>query len=53
LGVDLQFFSIGAIDEVDYYIKFYLCNKSDYFQWALVVVWVSSKRSTKKVSWLN
>jgi hypothetical protein len=39
LGVDLQFFGTGEIDEGDYYIKFHLCNKSDYFKWALVVVY--------------
>jgi hypothetical protein len=39
LGVDLQMFDIGAIDEGDYYIKFRLCNKVDEFKWALVVVY--------------
>jgi hypothetical protein len=39
LGVDLQMFDIGAIDEEDYYIKFCLCNKVDEFKWALVVVY--------------
>jgi hypothetical protein len=39
LGVDLQMFDIGAIDEGDYYIKFHLCNKVDEFKWALVVVY--------------
>jgi hypothetical protein len=30
---------IGVIDEGDYYVKFYLCNKSDSFKWVLVVVY--------------
>jgi hypothetical protein len=39
LGVDLQIYDIGAIEEGYYYIKFHLCNKSDNFKWALVVVY--------------
>jgi hypothetical protein len=39
LGIDLQFYDIGAIDEGDYYIKFHLCNKSDEFKWVLVLVY--------------
>jgi hypothetical protein len=37
--VDLQVYDIGVIDEGDYYVKFYLCNKVDDFKWALVVVY--------------
>jgi hypothetical protein len=48
LGVDFQFFTIAAIDEVDYYIKFHLCNKSDYFQWALVVVYGLAQEEHKE-----
>jgi hypothetical protein len=44
LGVDLQFFDTGAINEGDYYIKFHLCNKSDYFKWALVLVYGPTQR---------
>jgi hypothetical protein len=39
LVVDLQYFDIGAIEEGNYYVKFRLCNKSDHFKWALVVVY--------------
>jgi hypothetical protein len=39
VGVDLDVFDIGAIDEGDYYVKFHLCNKDTYFKWALVVVY--------------
>jgi hypothetical protein len=39
LGVDLQIFDIGAIDEGDFYIKFHLCNKVDDYKWVLVVVY--------------
>jgi hypothetical protein len=39
LGVDLQTFDIGVIDEGDFYIKFHLCNKVDDYKWALVVVY--------------
>jgi hypothetical protein len=36
LGVDLQCFDIGSIDEGDHYIKFHRSNKTDEFKWALV-----------------
>jgi hypothetical protein len=39
LGVGLQIYDIGAIEEGDYYVKFHLCNKLDNFKWALVVVY--------------
>jgi hypothetical protein len=39
LGIDLQVFDIGAIDEGEYYVKFHLCNKSDSFKWVLAVVY--------------
>jgi hypothetical protein len=29
LGVDLNVFDIGGIDEGEFYVKFTLCNKSD------------------------
>jgi hypothetical protein len=48
LGVDLQFFDIGAIDEGDYYIKLHLCNKSDDFKWALVVVYGPAQSGHKE-----
>jgi exonuclease III len=39
LGIDLQFFDIGAIDEGQFYIKFHLCNKADHYKWALALVY--------------
>jgi exonuclease III len=39
LGVDLQIFDIGAIEEDDYFFKFRLCNKVDEFKWVLVFVY--------------
>lgn len=39
LGVDLDVFDIGAIDEGEFYVKFKVCNKSDSFKWALTVVY--------------
>jgi hypothetical protein len=32
-------YDIGAIDERDYYVKFHLCNKEDYFKWALHAIY--------------
>jgi hypothetical protein len=39
LGVDLQMYGICAIAEGDYYVKFHICNKSNNFKWALVMVY--------------
>jgi hypothetical protein len=39
VGVDMDMFDIGAIEEGDYYVKFHLCNKDMYFKWALVAVY--------------
>jgi hypothetical protein len=39
LGVDLQIFDIGAIEEGDFYIKFHLCSKVDEYKWALVAIY--------------
>jgi hypothetical protein len=39
LGVDLDVFDIGAIEEGDFFIKFKLLNKEDGFKWALVFVY--------------
>jgi hypothetical protein len=47
LGVDLEVFDIGAIDEGDFYIKFHLCNKGDNFKWALVVVYGPAQEDQK------
>jgi hypothetical protein len=48
LGVDLQMFDIGVIDEGEFYIKFHLCNKVDEFKWALVVVYGPAQNEYKK-----
>jgi len=32
LGIDLNTFDIGAIDEGEFYVKFHLCNKIDDFK---------------------
>jgi hypothetical protein len=39
LGIDLDIFDIGAIDERDFYVKFHLCNKESNFKWALVAIY--------------
>jgi hypothetical protein len=39
VGIDLDVFDIGAIDEGDFYVKFHLCNKENNFKWALVAVY--------------
>jgi hypothetical protein len=39
MGVDLDTFDIGAIDEGGYYVKFHLYNKDSDFKWTLVVVY--------------
>jgi hypothetical protein len=44
LGIDLQFYDIGAIDEGDFYIKFHLCNKVDNYKWALAFVYETSAK---------
>jgi hypothetical protein len=48
LGVDQQLFDIGLVDEGDHYIKIQLCNKSDGFIWALVVVYGSAQPNHKE-----
>jgi hypothetical protein len=48
LGVDLQAFDIGAIDEGNFYIKFLLCNKAHDFKWTLVVVYDPSQDELKE-----
>jgi hypothetical protein len=43
LGIDLDSFDIGAIDEGDLYIKFHLYNKDNNFKWALVAIYGPSQ----------
>jgi hypothetical protein len=38
LGIDLDIFDIGAIDEGGFYVKFHLCNKENNFKWVLVAI---------------
>ena len=33
MGIDLNVYDIGAIDEGDFYVKFLLSNKNDGFKW--------------------
>jgi hypothetical protein len=53
LGVDLHIFDIGAIDEGDHYIKFHLCNKSNGFKWALVVVYGPAQAEKENLELVN
>jgi hypothetical protein len=48
LGIDLDVYDIGAIDKGDYYVKFYLCNKTDYFKWALVAIYGPTQIHSKE-----
>jgi hypothetical protein len=48
LHVDLQMYDIGTIEEGDYYVKFHLCNKSDIFKWALVMVYGPAQDDLKE-----
>jgi hypothetical protein len=48
MGVDLDMFNIGAIDEGGYYVKFHLCNKGTHFKWALVGVYGPAKNPQKE-----
>jgi hypothetical protein len=49
VGVDLQLFDIGAIDEGDFYVKFHLCNKLDSFKWALVAMYDPAQHDHKEI----
>jgi hypothetical protein len=48
LGIDLDVFDIGAIDEGEYYVKFHLCNKDNYFKWALVAIYGPAQTHLKE-----
>jgi hypothetical protein len=48
MGIDLDVFDIGAIDEGDFFVKFTLCNKSDCFKWALLVVYGPAQMDKKE-----
>jgi hypothetical protein len=47
LGVDLNVFDIGAIDEGDFYVKFTLQIKSNYFKFALYSVYGPAQNQNK------
>jgi hypothetical protein len=51
LGIDLQFYDIGAIDGGDFYIKFHLCNKVDNYKWALAFVYETSAKKGFLPNW--
>ena len=48
LGIDLNVYDIGAIDEGNHYVKFHLCTKMDGFKWALVVVYGPAQNNLKE-----
>jgi hypothetical protein len=40
---------IGSIDEGDFYVKFWLRNKNDNFQWVLVAVYGAAQPEFKEI----
>ena len=48
MGIDLNVFDIGAIDEGDFYVKFLLSNKNDGFKWSLVCVYGPAQDNLKE-----
>jgi exonuclease III len=48
LGIDLQIYDIGAIDEGEFYVKFHLCNKANNYKWALVLVYGPAQKEHKE-----
>jgi hypothetical protein len=48
LGIDLDIFDIGAIDEGDFYVKFHLCNQECNFKWALVAIYGPTQSNLKE-----
>jgi hypothetical protein len=47
MGIDMDIYDIGSIDERDFYVKFILCNKNDCFKWALTVVYGPAQNDRK------
>jgi hypothetical protein len=47
LGINLESFDIGSIDEGDFYVKFWLRNKADGFYWVLVAVYGAAQAEHK------
>jgi hypothetical protein len=48
LGVNLDTFDIGSIEEGDFYVKFKVKNKSDDFKWILVAVYGAAQPEYKE-----
>jgi exonuclease III len=48
LGVNLDTFDIGSIEEGDYYVKFKIKNKCDDFKWVLVAVYGAAQPEYKE-----
>jgi hypothetical protein len=48
LRIDLDIFDIGVIDEGEFYVKFYLCNKECNFKWELVAVYGLAQSNLKQ-----
>jgi hypothetical protein len=49
MGIDLDVFDIGAIDEGDFYVKFTLRNKQDDFKWSLATVYGPAQADRKEM----
>lgn len=47
LGVNAIEYDISLIVEGEFYIKFYLCNKSDNFKWILMAVYDPAQEDFK------
>jgi exonuclease III len=47
MGIDLQVFDIGAIEDGDFFVKFHLITKGDNFKWALVCVYGPAQEDRK------
>jgi hypothetical protein len=48
VGVDLDVFHIGSIDEGEHYVKFTLCNKYDSSKWALTNIYGPTQNEQKE-----
>jgi hypothetical protein len=48
LGVNMEVFDIGSIDEGNFYVKFHLRNKNDGFRWVLVAVYGAAQDEFKE-----
>jgi hypothetical protein len=48
LGIDLDIFDIGAVDEGDFYVKWHLCNKENNLKWALVAIYGPTQSNLKE-----